>query len=187
VAQAPPPEDATAQIEQLRRQRDSRARRPRCRGASRSWQSSQNVADRYAERILAETDVVKRRALERESKAVVAERRKASRSNSPNAARGSGATSSMIRLDKSAEHESPPWFASAGLSFLVSRNFRRVAIVAKGGWQPVTTDDPRASVQNAQWSASSAMRQTRNSPKALAPNLATRPGTSMGCKSQEAW
>jgi hypothetical protein len=93
VAQAPPQEDATAEIEQLRRQRDSRARRPRCRGASRSWQSSQNVADRYAERILAETDVVKRRALERESKAVVAERRKASRSNSPNAARGSGATS----------------------------------------------------------------------------------------------
>ena len=93
VAQAPPQEDATAEIEQLRRQRDSRARRPRCRGASRSWQSSQNVADRYAERILAETDVVKRRALERESRAVVAERRKASRSNSPNAARGSGATS----------------------------------------------------------------------------------------------
>ena len=34
------------------------------------------IADRYAERILAETDPVKRRALERESKAVAAERRK---------------------------------------------------------------------------------------------------------------
>ncbi len=51
--------------------------------------SSQEIADRYAKRILAETDPVRRRALERESKAVVAERRKASRSNSPNAARGS--------------------------------------------------------------------------------------------------
>ena len=55
--------------------------------------SSQEIADRYAERILAETDPVKRRAMGTREQGVVAERRKASRSNSPNAARGSGATS----------------------------------------------------------------------------------------------
>ena len=77
VAEAPPPEDATAEIEQLEAIETKELEDLDVAEQDALDRSSQEIADRYGERILAETDPVKRRALERESKAVAAERRKA--------------------------------------------------------------------------------------------------------------
>ena len=85
-----PPEDASAKLGKLESVKTKELEDLDVGRGGCSESFEPEIADRYGERILAETDPVKRHAMERESKAVVAERRKASRSNSPNAARGSG-------------------------------------------------------------------------------------------------
>ena len=95
AAQAPPPEDATAEIEQLEGRETLALEDIDAEEEAALEQSSQNVADRYADRILAETDIVKRRALEREAKVVVAERRKGIEKPLAERRQGSGATSAV--------------------------------------------------------------------------------------------
>ena len=73
---APAPVEPTAQIAQLEAQETKVLEDLDVAEQDALDRSSQEIGDRYGERILLEQDVVKRRALERESKAVAAEKRK---------------------------------------------------------------------------------------------------------------